>query len=84
MEDELASYLSPRLASSLEKPALPSKPCRTTSTLVGKAYMAAGQAGASLHTTVLQAYQANLLQEMVQRGGPSEEDLAELRRTTKR
>ncbi|XP_032365670.1 uncharacterized protein LOC116682766 [Etheostoma spectabile] len=83
VEDSLASYLSPQLTSSFGKPALPTGPCRVTSSLVGKAYMAAGQAGACLHTmAVLQAYQADLLLEMDERGGPSEEELAELRRAT--
>ncbi len=37
---------------------LPTKPVRTTSALVGKAYSAAGQAAACLHTmSLLQAYQ---------------------------
>lgn len=34
------SYLSPESASSLKAPVLPTKPVRTTSTLVGKAYLA--------------------------------------------
>ncbi len=49
VEQTLASYLSPDAASSLKTPSLPSKPLRT-SALVGKGYMAAGQAGACLHT----------------------------------
>ncbi|KAI2662194.1 2-oxoisovalerate dehydrogenase subunit beta, mitochondrial [Labeo rohita] len=61
-EQTLASYLSPGAASSLKAPTLPSKPLRTTSSLVGKGYSAAGQAGACLHTmSLLQAYQADLL-----------------------
>ncbi|XDV37838.1 hypothetical protein PO909_007377 [Leuciscus waleckii] len=61
----LVCYLSPGSASLLKKPALPSRPCRITSTLVGKAFQAAGQAGAALHTmTALQAYQADLLKEL--------------------
>ncbi len=44
---------------------LPTKSLRTSSALVGKAYMAAGQAGDYLHTiAVLQAYQADLLKDM--------------------
>jgi hypothetical protein len=83
VEEALASYLSPDLASSLKTPALPSKPCRTTSALVGRAYMAAGRAGASLHTmAVLQAYQADLLKDMDQGEGPTMEDIAELRKAT--
>ncbi|KAL0153220.1 hypothetical protein M9458_051474, partial [Cirrhinus mrigala] len=62
VEQTLASYLSPGAASSLKAPTLPSKPLRTTSSLVGKGYAAAGQAGACLHTmSVLQVYQADLL-----------------------
>ncbi|MCJ8743458.1 hypothetical protein PDJAM_G00094200 [Pangasius djambal] len=65
VEQTLASYLSPGTASFLKAPALPSKPLRTTSALVGKAYTAAGQAGACLHTmAVLQVYQADLLKEL--------------------
>ncbi len=38
--------LSPSLAPSWKsRPLLPSKPCRTTSALIGKSYIAAGQAG---------------------------------------
>ncbi|KAL0151133.1 hypothetical protein M9458_053646 [Cirrhinus mrigala] len=65
VEQTLASYLSPGSASSLKAPALPSKPLRVTSALVGKGYTAAGQAGACLHTmSVLQANQADLLKEL--------------------
>ncbi len=36
------------------------KPCRTTSALIGKSYIAAGKAGMALHTmAILQAYQAD-------------------------
>ncbi len=63
VEDTLASHLSPSLAPSC--PLLPSKPCRTTSALIGKSYIAAGQAGMALHTmAILQAYQADVLKEM--------------------
>ncbi len=61
----LASYLSPSGASSLKAPVLPTKPLRTTTALVGKSYMAAGQAAGCLHTmAVLQAYQAELLGDL--------------------
>ncbi len=51
--------------SSLKAPSLPSKPLQETSSLNGKAYAAAGQAVASLHTmAVLQAYQADLLKDL--------------------
>ncbi len=55
--------LSPSLAHSWKfRPLLPTKPCRTTSTLIGKSYIVAGQAGMALHTkAILQAYQADVL-----------------------
>ncbi len=82
VEQTLASYLSPDVASSLKAPALPTKPLRTTSMLVGRGYSAAGQAGACLHTmSVLQAYQADLLKELDEREHVSSDDIAELRRT---
>lgn len=66
IKQTLASYRSPKSASSLKTLALPTKPLRTTLALVGKAYcMVAGQAGAWLHTrVVLQAYQADLHKEL--------------------
>jgi hypothetical protein len=82
VEQTLASYLSPGAASSLKAPTLPTKPLRSTSSLVGRGYAAAGQAGACLHTmAVLQAYQADLLKELDEGEGPSRDDIAELRRT---
>ncbi len=63
VEQTLASYLSPGMASSLKAPALATK-LLTTSAKVGKGYATAGQAGACLHTmAVLQVYQADLLDE---------------------
>lgn len=48
----------------LSQTALPSKPCRTTSALIDKAYMTEVQAGMSLHTMVVfLAYQTDLLRE---------------------
>ncbi|KAI2655571.1 Transposon Ty3-I Gag-Pol polyprotein [Labeo rohita] len=83
VEETLAGYLSPGSSSSLKKPMLPTKPCRLTSSLVGKAYQAAGQAGASLHTmAVLQAYQADLLKDLSTGGTIDEEAFLELRRAT--
>ncbi len=82
VEQTLASYLSPGVASSLKAPVLPSKPLRTTSALVGKGYTAAGQAGACLHTmSVLQAYQADLLKELDEGEQIKSDDIVELRRT---
>lgn len=46
----LASFLSPDSTSSLKAPILPPKPLRTILALDGKAYMAASQASACLHT----------------------------------
>ncbi len=46
VDDTLASHLSPSLAPSWKsRPLLTTKPCRTTSALIGKSYIAAGQAG---------------------------------------
>ncbi len=43
VEDTLASHLLPSLAPSWKsRPLLPTKPCRTTSALIGKSYIAAG------------------------------------------
>ncbi len=65
VEETLASYLSPESSSSIKSPTLPTKPVRITSALVGKAYSAAGQAAACLHTmSLLQAYQAELVIEL--------------------
>ncbi|KAL0175067.1 hypothetical protein M9458_031035, partial [Cirrhinus mrigala] len=82
VEQTLASYLSPGLASSLKAPVLPSKPLRVTSALVGKGYTAAGQAGACLHTmSALQAYQADLLKKLDEGEEIRDSDISELRRT---
>ncbi|KAL0150800.1 hypothetical protein M9458_053882, partial [Cirrhinus mrigala] len=54
-----------------------------TSCLNGRAYAAAGQAVASLHTiVVLQTYQADLLKDLDKGQGLSPEEVAELRCTT--
>ncbi len=67
VEDTLASHLSPSLAPSWKsRPLLPSKTCRTTSALIGKSYIAAGQAGMA----ILQAYQKDVLKEMDEGTGP--------------
>ncbi|KAI2647884.1 ORF V: Enzymatic polyprotein [Labeo rohita] len=82
VEQTLASYLSPGSASSLKAPALPTKPLRVTSALVGKGYTAASQAGACLHTmSVLQAYQADLLKELDEGEEIKDADIEEIRRT---
>ncbi len=84
VEDTLASHLSPSLAPSWKfRPLLSSKPCRTTSALIGKSYIAAGQAGMALHTmAILQAYQADVLKEMDEGTGLTPEAMKELRRAT--
>ncbi len=83
VEETLASYLSMGKTTSLKVPSLPSKPLQDTSRLNGKAYAAAGQAVASLHTmAVLQAYQADLLKDLDNGQGLSPDEVAELRRTT--
>ena len=72
----------PQSSSSIRAPALPSKPMRVTLSLVGKAYSASSQAAACLHTTtLLQAYQAELLGDLNEGGGIGPEAVAELRRT---
>ncbi|KAI2645896.1 Lamina-associated polypeptide 2, isoform alpha [Labeo rohita] len=83
IEETLASYFSLDEASSLKAPSLPTEPLQRTSSLNGRAYAAAGQAVASLHTmAVLQAYQADLLKDLDKGQGLSPDEVAELRRTT--
>ncbi len=84
VEDTLASHLSPSSARSWKsRPLLPTKPCRTTSALIGKSYISAGQAGMALHTmAILQAYQADVLKEMDEGAGLTPEAVKELRRDT--
>ncbi len=83
VEETLASYLSMGKTASLKVPSLPSKPLQDTSRLNGKAYAAAGQAVASLHTmAVLQAYQADLPKDLDDGQGLSPDEVAELHRTT--
>ncbi|KAL6108693.1 uncharacterized protein ACO6RY_11978 [Pungitius sinensis] len=65
-ERALAGHVSPA-AVSLRTPVLPTKPSRTISVLVGRAYSAAGQAPCCLHSMALiQAYQAELLAEVAE------------------
>ncbi len=55
-------------------PLLQTKPCGTTSALIGKSYIVAGQAGMAFHTmAILQAYQAYVLKEMDEGGDFSPE-----------
>ncbi|XP_077081417.1 uncharacterized protein LOC143735218 [Siphateles boraxobius] len=84
IEETLADLLAPSSAPSWKsRPLLPSKACRTTSSLIGKSYMAAGQAGMTLHTmAILQAYQADVLKEMDEGDGVTPEAVKELRKAT--
>ncbi len=84
VKDTLASHLSSSLAPSWKsRPLLPSKPCRTTSALIEKSYIAAGQTGMVLHTmAILQAYQGDVLKEMDEGTGLTPEAVKELRRAT--
>ncbi len=67
IEETLASYLSMGEMPYLKVSSLPSKPLQDTSRLNGKAYAAAGQAVASLHTmAVLQAYRRICMQTIKQ------------------
>ncbi len=80
MEETLASYLSPESSSSARSPVLPTKPVRTTSALVGKAYSVTDQAVACLHTmSLLQAYQADLLADLDEGEGIGPDTVCELR-----
>ncbi len=83
MEETLVSYLSPESSSSARSPVLPTKPVRTTSALVGKAYSATGQAAACLQTMLLlQAYKAVLLADLDEGKGIGPNAVCELRRVT--
>lgn len=83
VEEILGGYLSPASVSTLKSPALPSRPCRITSSLIGKAYESACQAGGSLHImAVLHAYQADLLRELDTGEGLSPNTVKELCRAT--
>ncbi len=83
VEETLASYLSPESSSLAKSPVLPTKPVRTKSALVGKAYSAAGQAAVCLHTmSLLQACQAELLADLIEGEGIDPNALCKLRRAT--
>ncbi|KAL0178303.1 hypothetical protein M9458_027197, partial [Cirrhinus mrigala] len=65
VEEAVAAHLCPSARGWKSAPSLPSKPCRTTSHIADKAYMAAGQAASAIHTmAVLQAFQAKMLQTL--------------------
>lgn len=66
LDEAVAAHLCPPAAVGWKnKRALPSKPCRTTSAMAGRAYTSAGQAASSLHTmAILQVFQAKLLRSL--------------------
>ncbi|XP_056608266.1 uncharacterized protein LOC130425869 [Triplophysa dalaica] len=65
VEETLAAHLCPSTTSVGSDPGLPSKPCRFTAHLAGKAYASAGEAASALHAmAVLQVFQAKILQSL--------------------
>ncbi|XDV25826.1 hypothetical protein PO909_029676 [Leuciscus waleckii] len=69
VEEAIAAHLCPPSAGRRAKLALPSKACRMTSTLLGRAFSAAGQAASALHTmATLQIFQADLLRKLDENG----------------
>ncbi len=63
LDESVAAHLCPPTAIGCKARAIhPSKPCRATSSLAGRAYLAAGQAASALHSiAVLQVFQAKML-----------------------
>ncbi len=83
VEETLANYLSPESSSSARSPVLPTKPVRTTSAQVGKAYSVAGQAAACLHTmSMLKAFQTVILVDLDEGESIGPNAVCELRRAT--
>lgn len=83
LDESVAVHLCPPAAIGWKAKANhPSKPCRTTSALAGRAYSSAGQAAAALHSmAVLQVFQAKLL-AATDESGPDVATLRELRSAT--
>ncbi|XDV18175.1 hypothetical protein PO909_023928 [Leuciscus waleckii] len=78
VEEAVATHLCPPSAGGRAKSTLPTKACRTTSALIGRAYAAAGQAASALHSmAVLQIHQANLLRSLDE-AGPTKECVTDL------
>ncbi|CAM4572358.1 unnamed protein product [Leuciscus chuanchicus] len=66
--EAIAAHLCPPSAGRRAKLALPSKACRMTSTLLGRAFSTAGQAASALHTmATLQIFQADLLRKLTRK-----------------
>ncbi|ROL48618.1 hypothetical protein DPX16_0311 [Anabarilius grahami] len=70
LDEAVAAHLCPPAAVGWKtKRSLPSKPCRTTSALAGRAYASAGQAASALHSmAIFQVFQAKLLRSMDESG----------------
>ncbi len=85
VEEAVAAHLCPSAAANWRvrnNASLPSKPCRATENLAGKAFYAAGQTASALHVmAILQVYQAKLLKALDE-DGPDPEVFKELRRAT--
>ncbi|MCJ8740105.1 hypothetical protein PDJAM_G00055060 [Pangasius djambal] len=83
LDESVAAHLCPPTAIGWRaKVAHPSKLCRTTSALAGRAYSSAGQEASALHSmAVLQVFQAKLLQVMDE-SGPDSAAFKELRSAT--
>ena len=79
VEQAIATHLCPPSAGRRAKPVLPSKACRTTSTLLARIFSAAGQAASALHTmATLQIFQGDLLRKLDEMG-PDAICIADLR-----
>ena len=79
VEQAIATHLCPPSAGRRTKPVLPSKACRTTSTLLTRIFSAAGQAASALHTmATLQIFQGDLLRRLDEIG-PEDVCIADLR-----
>ncbi|KAL0195700.1 hypothetical protein M9458_009272, partial [Cirrhinus mrigala] len=83
LDESVTAHLCPHTAIGWKaKASHPSKPCRTTSALAGRAYASAGQAASALHSmAVLQVFQAKLLAE-TDKSAPNTATLTELRSAT--
>ncbi|KAL0176639.1 hypothetical protein M9458_028969, partial [Cirrhinus mrigala] len=83
LDESVAAHLCPPTAIGWKtKASHPSKPCRMTSALAGRAYTSAGQAASALHSmAILQVFQAKLLAQS-DRSALDPATLTELRSAT--
>ncbi|XP_056628359.1 uncharacterized protein LOC130439813 isoform X1 [Triplophysa dalaica] len=83
VERAVAVHLCPQTAATWRgRPRLPSRACKLSSTLVSKAYNAAGQAASALHAmAILQVFQAKVLKDLDE-GKPDPTRMSELRTAT--